>query len=1049
MKVKNFSSILLIGLLLTALFLTSCDSSFYLSEREFYALQTQIAREDYAEMFFGDVQGEMLRITFDNSTSPPRVQSSNLLDFMRAHLTTFALLEGFPFYYFQGDRVSGEFEKQFDNFLADRLRLYAGQNNAETRLTRVDEMRVTFLNNPTFTYSPNKISFDTTLRIGVDCTAEVNALDPLSNIIFGGVNGTHNVVIDVQNLRVQGEFFLDETGAKESKWRFRMTPQAGTIAVGERGIAVPNAVKIGIAKVVKQNLSVPVDQIFEQKYEHFTLNDCRVSGQNNNFTCDYNSRPSFPNPELHEVSRGTDNKLYARLRRNDVWSGYDEVVCCLPGSPVQASFTSDPSLAVSSARNVELAATTTSGAIFYAQHNSSWGKQQLVAPSIPPNTPPNSVQNYWYRGKPAIVASAPGQIEIIAGRGASGNPGLVHLRRVNGVWTAPVALSLPSTIGTFPNVTFIGYQNPVAVQSGNKILLVTGATNSKLYAIVFDLETGLWSQVSQIQTAENVSFAPALAASGDGRVNLVYVGQSGAIYHRPLDVTSANITAGVGTSGFSFAAETVIPSSVTATPVLFASGYRQLGLVARGTDNRLYYNHFVGTHSTGGWVDGRTVVQGWQGWGDLNGNFIGTQILSSGQMDEFAATATKTGKLDVVARIRPSASEISTLHHNSYDAARYGTKSWKTVHWRGYQKISSRQFVGRPAIAALDPNLEIAYVGQNSNIFQTEIGASFIQRTNFQVFSNAQTATAPLVVTSGKGLVDVIAVGSDQKIRHLRQFNRAALSSVTLPGQTNLNFQRRPAVVGYGEGQLDVIGVTTTGTIYYWRNLNGVWQNPRQISGTVSSPPILVSTGSGQLELLALGGDNKLYRWRFINGAWGSWQQIPSTFTMNPNYFGQGSATTWGDGTVDLAVIRIVSGTLVYHRHIEPRDDTVSLPNQPAQAFQSIGSGAGDQPFIAAAASNLKIVVVKDAFSSEFREMSFGAGGWQTLILPNPIGVQTSGFMIDSSGYKLLATDVNGRTYLCRSWFRRDDLLPVPEQVAVTQLRLPLFRPAFASHGGQ
>lgn len=1045
MKVQKFNSILLIGLLIAALFSTSCDESFYLSEREFYALQTQIAREDYAEMFFGDVQGEMLRITFDNSTAPPRVQSSNLLDFMRAHLTTFALLEGFPFYYFQGDRVSGEFEKQFDNFLADRLRLYAGQNNAEARLTRVDEMRVTFLNNPTFTYSPDKISFDTTLRIGVDCTAEINALDPLSNILFG-MNGTHNVVIDVQALRVQGEFFLDETGSKESKWRFRMTPQAGIVAVGERGVAVSNAVKIGIAKVVKQNLSVPVDQIFEQKYEHFTLNDCRISGQNNNFTCDYNSRPTFPNPELHAVARGTDNKLYAAMRRNDVWSSYDEVICCSTNSPVQAIFAGDPSLAVSSARTVELAATTTNGAIFYAQFNSFWGSQRLVAPVIPANTPPNAVQNYWYRGKPAIVASAPGQLEIITVRGASGNPGLVHLRRVNGVWTAPVVLNLPSTIGTFPNVTFVGYQEPTAVQSGNKIFLVMRSTNFRLYAMVFDLETGLWSQVSQIQTAENVGFAPTLAASGDGRVNLVYVGQSGAIYHRPLDINSANITAGAGTSGFSFAAETNIGGTVNAAPVLFASGYRQLGLVARGTDNRLYYNHFVGTHSTVGWVDGRTVVQGWQGWVDLNGNFIGTQILSSGQMDEFAATATKTGKLDVVARIRPNAAENSTLHHNSYDAARYGTKPWKTVLWRGYQKISGRQFSGRPAIAALDANLEIAYVGQNSNIFQTEIGASFIQRTNFQVFSNAQNTPAPLVVTSGKGLVDVIAVGSDQKIRHSRQFNRAALISTTLPGQTNLNFQRRPAVVGYGEGQLDVIGVSTVGTIYHWRNLNGVWQNPRQISGTVSSPPILVATGSGQFELLALGGDNKLYRWRFTGGAWSNWQQLPSTFTMNPNYFGQGSATTWGDGTVDLAVVSIQSGAYIYYRRIEPRDDTVSLPNQPAQTFQNIGSGAGDQPYIAAVASIGKSIVVKDALSSGIRHFSFGAGGWQTQVLTNPLGVQTSGLLVDSGGYKLLATDLNGRTYLCDYWFH---LLPVPEQVAATQLRLPLFRPAFASHGGQ
>lgn len=1037
MKNKKFNSIIIAYFLISAvIFSTSCDNSFYLTEKEFYALRGQLATASVANQVFSGVQGQQLQINFDNSVSPPRVQSSNLEDFIRNHLPTLALLEAYPSNSLQIDRVSDEIEKQFDNWLANRLRLYTGANNAAVSLERVDAMRIQFMNNPTFSYSENKIVFNTTLQMTIDCRIKVDALDPITNFLFGGVNGTYDVAIDVQNLQMQGEISFVSLGEDSSDMQFKLTPTVGNVVVRDRGIVTPTAVKNGIRDVIKTNLKVKIEENFSQKYDYFALNNCRVSGE---FACEYNALPLSPSPELHTVARGTDNKLYAAVRRNNVWSNYKQICCT--SSQIQINFTSDPSLAVSSAGTIELAATISSGEIFYAQYQNGWKNYRFL---LPP-------QGQSYRGKPAIVATAPGQVEIFVARADNK---IVHLRKINGNWTAPVVINLPVSTGTIQNITFLTYRDPTAVLSGNKIFLTAVASNNRLYAIIYDIETGLWGKSSQISTSENVNFTPALASGGDGRIDLVYVGQSGSVYHRPITINVVNIFSSA-TIGFVLSTETNIPGSVNAAPFLAASGYRQLDLVARGTDNRLYYNHFVGTQSPTGFIDGRNVVQGWSGWGFLNGNFYGTQLLSNEYTEEFALAATKTGKLDVVARIRANSfSTAYTLHHNSFDAAGFGNNPWKTVHWRGYQKIGNQQFNGRPALAALDENFEIAFVGQGSNIYNAQHGAEdFAQLVGFQILSNPTTVD-PLAVSSGKGLVDLIAVGTDRKIRHIRYYNDLRLLTTILPAQTNLTFQSRPAVVGYGDGQLDVIGVSTTGSIYHWRCVNGIWQNPQQISGMVISSPILVNTGGGQLELFAIGGDNKLYRWRFLGGAWGNWQQIPGTFTINPNRFGQGSAMTSSDGALDLAVVSNQAGAAVYHRYVEPRDDTVSLPNLPAQTFRSLGSWANSQPFVGTFSKNEKFVIVGDSFSSDFKYYSLNnSANWQTGVLRgNNLGLQIGGIANLPTGAVVVATDLSGKIYFHNQFVAenpRFDFAPVSRQTAQSQLRLPLYRPTVASFGGQ
>jgi hypothetical protein len=1040
-------------LVLATLLTTSCDREFYLSEKESYALRSQMATQNVANQVFANVRGQVLQISFDNSVSPPRVRSSNLEQFLRNSLPTLGILEGYPSNALRIDRVSGEIEKQLDNWLASELLLYSGANNADVTLERVDAMRIMFIDNPAFTYSENRIGFTGTMQMTIDCRVKIDALDPITNFLAGGVNGVYDWSVTVDNLRIPGEMSFASITADASDLRFRLSPAPGNVVIRDRNTTRTSArVRARASAFIKNALSTKIEENFKQRYDHFALNDCRISTE---FTCNYDQRPASSTPELHAVARGTDDRLYAAVRRESVWSNYNVIDARRPTSrrmTTAITFASDPAVAVSGPATVELAAVTSTGGLFYSQYQNGWKGFNTLAPVILPGS---GVDRLWhYGGKPAIVATAPGQVEVIVARN---NGSLIHLRRKNGVWLAPVVLNLPY-LNEVPLIP-ISYSEPVAVRSGNKLVLAAKANGHMIYCMVYDLETELWSQHSQLQIRERVMFAPTLAASGDGQVELVYVGQGGTPYHRRLSIGHDNIRPNVLESGFSIGPDTSIGGRVSGAPLLAASGYRQLALVARGTDNRLYCNHFAGPSSPTGFVDGRTLTTGWSGWGTLNGNFYGTRLFANEYTEEFALSATRTGKLDIVARLRANTPRTAyTLHHNGFDANTWGRKPWKTVHWRGYDKIGDRQFNGRPAVAALDENYEIAFVGQNSNIHNAQNTGDFVRQTSFQPLASP-APVGPAMVSSGKGLLDFIAVGRDRKIKHLRSRNGSPASPLLeLPGQADLTFQSQPAAVGYGDGQLDVIGVSTAGSIYYWRYLGGAWQNVRQVAGFVRSAPVLVDTGSGQLELFAVGGDNKIYRWRFLGGAWGNWQQVPSPFMIDAAKFGPGSATTWGDGTVDLAVIDnsiIISavGAPVYQRHVEPRDDTVSLPGQSAQAFRRLDVSGGDRAFMAAFNRSEKFVIVTNSLSFHFNFAWIDASGvWKAGQVLNGSRMQIGGITQQPHGAAVVASDLTGRVYLHDRFFAADprsDFVPLPNQAAQSRLRSSLYRPSIVSYAGQ
>lgn len=923
---------------------TSCTDDFYLSEKEVAAYSVIFSNGQNAQMYFDNLQGQMLEVNFDNSTGTPRISNTNLLTLMRS--TELLFIE-------QGtsqislNRLNAELQKQFDDWFTNSLKFYGEAGGSDTaKLTSLNFVRVRFLNNPTFTFNQTRqsISFDMRLEIGINGTVQVSGVNWFLDFLFGGINGTYPLQISMNNFRLQGEAVLSAPFEDASKINFKITPQPGTILVTDSTNTVaPAQVKNGLRDLLAKSLNRPAQGNFFQKYSYFALSKMRLT--DNKLETSYMARPESARPVVHVVSRASDGKLYHARKNVSVWSTFD--VLNFPN--LTSRIDNDPTLISSGADQLELVATTANGSFVYAHfRNEAWGNWQTIAP-------PNSASTSGYKGKPALIASAPGQVEaIVEGR----NGGLWHLRRLNGAWSSPVAVPLSA----YPLVSF-PVRDPVAVQSGNKLVIAFADNSNRLHLIAYDMETNFWGQdnpvLTQQLTQQIISYAPAIAASGDGRVDVVYVATSGTPSHRVFTINAANFTANGTTTGMSSGPDMSISGTLNATPVLICSGYRQLELIARGTDNRLYHKHYVSPSQGQRTVDGRTINTGWQSnWEGLNGNYFGSVTLSGERFNEYAAVSTPTGKIEFTGRVSASLLDNNAqqyLFHNEYDSVRFARDVWKTVQWRGYEQISAQRFAGRPSIATLDQNAEMAFAGNGTNLGPT-IHSSRIDEnnsTNVLMFSppvmkSSPNPIDPVVLSSGAGVVDYLYLDSSNVIKHSRSWNFGGGTGASLIMPAGVTSWSNLSAVSYGSGFMDLIA-TGSNRFYHWRYRNGTWSSFVQLSGSIISQPILTYTGAGRLELFALGGDQKLYRWQYINGGWSNWSQITSSFTINANYFTSQSASSYGDGMVDLVVVNSQTGAL-YHRRIGgAADEPCSGFNcPPLRSFNQIGGVLTDAPVLSA-----------------------------------------------------------------------------------------------------
>jgi hypothetical protein len=496
----------------------------------------------------------------------------------------------------------------------------------------------------------------------------------------------------------------------------------------------------------------------------------------------------------------------------------------------------------------------------------------------------------------------------------------------------------------------------VAVQAGNKIILVCVDSQNRLFAKAFDLETGLWGQTFEIPS-QGVQFSPAIAASGESRVDVVYVGMDQAAYHRSLDVQARNFQSNVGTAGISYGPETRIDGTITSAPFLASSGFKQLELIARGTDNRLYHNHFAGPVSPTGLHDGRQINRGWQGWEDASELLFGSIQLRRFS-DNVALTATRDGRVHMVARGRGE--NPQPLFHNSYDSNLHGIAPWKAVHWRGFDRIAAQQFVGAPALALSGRALEVVIAGNQNIPFHFNLSDAILSPLSFVENLPVGQSSEPVVLSSHAGLVDVLFIGQDGKPQHLRRLNNRQVWYEIIPSTMSVS---AIAATSLGDGQIELVATTPNRTLHQWRYIHGVWNGPAQIASAISSKPAIVSLGAGELALLAIGEDRQLRYLKFENGRWQTPQQIFTLSRVSAARFGPSSVSSWGDGTVDVMLVDDGNGRML-HRRILPNEEFptgITLNQEGPSKFSSLNHQATDTPILTAFGPHRLNVVVKGA----------------------------------------------------------------------------------------
>jgi hypothetical protein len=206
-------------------------------------------------------------------------------------------------------------------------------------------------------------------------------------------------------------------------------------------------------------------------------------------------------------------------------------------------------------------------------------------------------------------------------------------------------------------------------------------------------------------------------------------------------------------------------------------------------------------------------------------------------------------------------------------------------------------------------------------------------------------------------------------------------------------------------------------------------------------------------------------RWRFNGTSWSGKIPVPSTFRVNEVLFKQASASSWGDGTVDLAVVSLDTREL-FHRRIGPDDEVCTMPiGCPApREFNKIGGSVLEVPVLTAFSPEKMNVLTMQGQLSWFST-------WSSLAL-----VQTPTFppkrdfvlrwtafqdmgakemVIGAAGnsgvrnYAVVAINFDGRVLINRySDGRWLGFEPIGGQTAEMVHPSPVILPAIAAHGG-
>ena len=1053
-------------------FLTACDDHFYMSENEAAALTSVLVTDQIANQTFDNLRGRSVNFVFDNTTGTPKLVGSQLLQEMRR--TELQSLEGGT----RGislPRLVGEFEDQIGKWAEDRLELYTSGSTADrTRLDELYSVNVRFRNNPTFVYRPStqKIDYQVSLRVVMIGKIHVNSVNWLVNF-FTRINGDYKVRITIPSLQLNGQADLYSPYADAGRIRLKMTPRiAAPVEVRQQGPdSVPGAVRNGVAKIMTRNLSKSVNHVFTQKYYHFSLPRVMLSrgrpGEPSKLQVHYGSRASWLGPddvppELHVVTRDKNGKLFHGRRRMADWERFVEIAADGAFNRFP-NVESDPALFHSGRGQLELGATGYGGSFLYSHwRNENWVESHVVKPFQTEGT------RIAFSGKPAIVATAPGQVEVVV-RGSDG--ALWHLRRIDGNWNAPKRVPVVQ----FNPLVKRPFRDPSVVVVGNRMVVVFVDNTKRPAAIAYDFETGKWGQATRFSNprgrATTSEYAISAVATGERNVHVAYANNGGFVLHQILEIQQSNFTAQGNQTGITFRGRErkITGATTNSAPVLTCATFGQPELIIRDQNNRILQNHYF--YGLGPEVkDGRTLNPGWQGWVRPAEGFFRRPPKYPLEVAGFSATGTRTGKTTVAAISLAGRQLIpNRIFYNQYESGRYERKTapWKTVHWRGWQLSDPQEFKGTPSVVSVDRNFQAVHPG-----IQPGRGASYyldrLGRTNAtyaagnsQTIRTSQSGVDPLVLSSGPGLMDVFTVRNQRTVEHSRNyFSRGTgrINPLTVPAGTTVT---AISAISYGNGAVELAVQTSNRRVYTWRYRTGDWTRRRLSGSDVASEPVLAYLGDGRFDLYWVNSGGRLMRRRFRGGAWSSAAKLGPGTQIQPQLFSSSSVFSYGDGTIDMVVARFRDRELYFRRFGRLLPPCTSLRTCPAdRRFQKVGGKSSEDPVVTSfGPASINVLAMRGLSWFSSNTTPFRASGSRSrrstpLVLWKafePIGgseLVVSGTAHTGRDNFMLIGTKGGRLVLNRnvndhwSGFRF-----VAGQDENEILRTPILLPSIASHG--
>lgn len=988
-----------------------CGHNFYISESDAAAYQTNVRTASAANNLMSSFQGKIIRLQFDSSVPRPHVAGSNIRDVLAGIPNLFILntLREISL-----DRLAQQLEQQSDAWIVDRFSVLQQTAGPGVKLQRLDHVSVEILSPPSLSYDASKqaISFRGKVKLIVS-----------GNIQVSDLNQAFDVSMTVDDYDLPGQLQFSNPYADAARVRILLSPHPGPVTV----IGAIDQVNSGIGQFMSGQLASPVDANGLLTYDNFGLADLRIapSEPEVQLKAHYLSAPHMTEPVVDVVARQGDRKLYHAQKRSGTWQQFAPI-------PLNDPVASDPALVASGAGRLELAAVSAQGQLLYAAwRDGAWHDMYRIA------VPSHRFSN----ARPALVATAPSQVDIVL-PGRDGH--LYHARRVNGAWSPMEWVEAAESIAQPP------LRDPTAVLGGSLMGVLFVDARNRLFSVVYDTSSETWATATEVPS-QGVRFAPAAVNCGDGRVDVVYATANGGTHHQVLNFVPAN-------KAVLLASDSDLNQTLTATPALTCSGFQQIELVGRGSDNHLWHNHLVGTTSPQGVVEGRTIHAGWQGWNTIRDNFFGTTSLRQTANPGLALDSTRTGEVELLATSKGTGAR--PLYENVYDSQRFGRAPWTAVHWRGLQELNLAHVVGTPAMAVTDRHAQLAIawsqiVGTPVATLESLIWSSPLGDNNLPRFSPVPSAEVmpgvdPVILSSGPGSIETFYASPGGRLEDLRVLNGQMVPTELPPLGTAI---AAFSVTTFGNSQIELVGVASDRTLHHWRRINGQWSDPATISGTVISAPVLVHVGDGQLDLLAVGGDRRIYHWRFLSGAWTPYHQAPSDFNVSAIAFGASSASSWGDGTVDVVVVEDGSGKMFHGR---------TIPLQLGMGFAAIGGKTFDTPsLIALGPDNLLLLALgTDGFLYQNHAEAASGGNWTvddrrfgrnltwagfspltaTRVLASPVAHGADDELT------VVVSDMHARVYVNRchnqTWTGFSALPGQPEAIRAA----PRFRPAIEIH---